>query len=141
MRCPVCKKEDVRLTHAKGFLEKKVFRLIMLRPYRCRMCRSRFYRFSLQDGARSPKRAKRRKEKAEEEQFGHFLKPADEKEFRELIAEIAEAERKIFGATEDTEEDEKSRNVGATEGTEEDEKSRNLGVTEDTEGDGNSRNN
>ena len=104
-QCSVCRKEDIRPTHAEGFLEKKVFRLIMLRPYRCRMCRSPFYRFSLQDEAGSRKRANGKKRKGQEEQFGQFLKPADDKGFNELIAQIAEAEKKLFGPADHADKD------------------------------------
>ncbi|MDA2932705.1 SPOR domain-containing protein [Acidobacteria bacterium AH-259-D05] len=98
LKCPVCKrKEDIRLTHARGFLEKKLFPLILLRPYRCRMCRSRFFRFGRWDGLGKVQRAKQAEGKAQEQQFEQFLKPSDDREFRELIAEIAEAERRIFG--------------------------------------------
>ncbi len=99
--CPVCKKEDVGRTHAKGFLEEKVFALIRLWPYRCRTCRNRFYRFSLQNGLQDGQRVKRRKRKTQqEEQFPQFFKPADDKEFQKLIAEISEAEQRVFGKRE-----------------------------------------
>ena len=95
--CPVCKKEDIGLTHARGFLEEKLFPLILLRPYRCHTCRGRFYRFSRWDGVGKVQRAKQTEGKAQEQRFEQFLKPSDEREFEELIAQIAEAERKIFG--------------------------------------------
>jgi len=104
--CPVCKKEDVRRTHAKGFLEEKFFALIRLWPYRCQTCSKRFYRFSQQDGLQDGQRVKRRKRRAQqEEQFPQFFKPADLQEFEKLIAEISEAERRVFGKRESEKEE------------------------------------
>ncbi len=106
--CPVCEKEDVRRTQAQGFLEEKLFPLIRLWPYRCQECRNRFYGFSLQNGMQDRKRVKRRKRKTQqEEQFPQFFKPADDKEFEKLIAEISEAERRVFGKREEDETDPK----------------------------------
>lgn len=97
-QCPDCKKkEEIRLTHPEGFWEKNVFPLFLLRPHRCQMCWSRFYRFNLHNGVNGVKRAK----KAQGEQFKQFFKAPDEKEFQELIAQIREAESKIFGHTAD----------------------------------------
>lgn len=97
-QCPDCKKkEEIRLTHPEGFWEKNVFPLLLLRPHRCQMCWSRFYRFSLHNGVNGVKRAK----KAQGEQFKQFFKAPDEKEFQELIRQIREAETKIFGHTAD----------------------------------------
>lgn len=98
-QCSVCESEDVRPTDGQSFVEKKIFPLVRLWPYRCRNCRSRFFRFSLQngDGLPSRKRVKRRKKKAQEKQFPEFFSPPDEQDFRELIAEIAKEEEKIFG--------------------------------------------
>ena len=97
-RCPVCGKENVRKTRTKGFIEADLLSIIRLCPYRCRDCRNRFYRFSLRNGLHSTRRVKQRKRKTGgHESFSQFLSPMDEKEFRELIVEIGEAERKLFG--------------------------------------------
>ena len=42
-----------------------------------------------------------RTREAQEKQFKEFFKAPDEKEFQELIAQIREAESKIFGRTAD----------------------------------------
>ena len=97
-QCPECKKkEGIQLTHPEGFWEKNVFPLLLLRPHRCQMCWNRFYLFSLPNGVNGVKRAEKRVKTAQEEQFEQFFKPPDEKEFQELIAQIREAESKIFG--------------------------------------------
>ena len=94
-------------THAQGFLEEKLFPLIRLWLFRCRECRNRFYGFSRQNGMQDRKRVKRRKRKTQQEQqFPEFFKPADDKEFEQLIAEISEAERRTFGKLESEEEEE-----------------------------------
>jgi hypothetical protein len=63
------------------------------------MCWSRFYLFNLHNGVNGVKRTRTRE--AQEKQFKEFFKAPDEKEFQELIAQIREAESKIFGHTAD----------------------------------------
>ena len=71
-------------------------------------CRNRFYGFSRQNGMQDRKRVKRRKRKTQQEQqFPQFFKPANDKEFEQLIAEISEAERRVFGKREEEETDPK----------------------------------
>jgi hypothetical protein len=65
------------------------------------MCWNRFYLFSLPNGVNGVKRAEKRARTAQGEQFKQFFKAPDEKEFQELIAQIREAESKIFGHTAD----------------------------------------
>ena len=101
-QCPDCKKkEEIRLTHPEGFWEKNLFPLLLLRPHRCQLCWNRFYLFSLPNGVNGVKRADKRARTAQGEQFKQFFKAPDEKEFQELIAQIREAESKIFGRTAD----------------------------------------
>ena len=97
LHCPFCKQKDVSRTRGKGFLEESVFPLIKLRPYRCRLCRRRFYRFSLENGIKRPKGV-RKKKTPTTEQAADAFSPSDEKEFRELIARIRESENRLFGS-------------------------------------------
>ena len=41
--CPNCGSESVRRSARIGFLEKVVYRLLALRPYRCAVCETRFF--------------------------------------------------------------------------------------------------
>ena len=97
LKCSVCKSEDVRQTHGRGFLGEKVLALIRMWPYRCGSCRNRFYRFRLQNRVEGPRVVERRQKKNQEEQFSQFFQSSDEKEFKELIARIREDEKKTFG--------------------------------------------
>ncbi len=65
---------------------------------------SRFFLFSMHNGVNGVKRTGRTG-KAQGEQFKQFFKAPDEKEFQELIAQIREAESKIFGHTADPTDD------------------------------------
>ena len=98
-QCSVCESEDIRPTKGHNFAERKLFPIVRLWPFQCRKCQSRFYRFSFQngDGLPNQKRSKRRKKKVQEEQFPGFFDPPDDQGFKDLIAEIAAAEKKIFG--------------------------------------------
>ena len=87
----------MRPSRGRGFFEEKVMALIRVWPYRCGKCRNRFYRFSLQNGAESPRVVKRRRRRTQEEQFSQFFQAPDEMEFKELIARIREDEKKVFG--------------------------------------------
>lgn len=98
LHCPSCKQKDAGRTRASGFLEETVFPLVRLRPYRCRLCRHRFYRFSFENGAKRPKRVRKRKESPAAEHDSRALAPSDEREFRELVAQIHEAEKRLFGS-------------------------------------------
>jgi hypothetical protein len=42
-RCPHCGSRDTRLSRRRGV--EKVFIALLIRPYRCRMCQTRFWRF------------------------------------------------------------------------------------------------
>lgn len=93
------------MARGEGFVERRVYPLVFLRPFRCRLCRARFYRFSLQNGSRAVRRQKRKKagrDENETQKFAAFLKPQDDKEFQQLIKEIREAERKILGPADHT---------------------------------------
>lgn len=98
-QCSVCESEDIRPARGHSFAEKKIFPIVRLWPFKCLKCQSRFYRFSFQngDGHSSKKRLKRRKKKAQKEQFPGYFNPPDDQDFKNLIGEIAVAEKKIFG--------------------------------------------
>ena len=55
--CPKCSSRDVRRSKRKGFLERTVLDLAALRPYRCRKCDHRFFRFGRHNGDRSSSQA------------------------------------------------------------------------------------
>lgn len=87
--CPVCGKSDqVRSSRSSGFFEKRLLRRLGIHPFRCRLCRSRFFRFSLK-----PRRVKR---PLPEENFKKPKLPTPENvdSFEEVVAEIRRAERK-----------------------------------------------
>jgi len=44
-KCPRCGGEGHR-SQSRGFIEKQILRRIRVRPYRCRDCHARFYRYS-----------------------------------------------------------------------------------------------
>ncbi len=44
MECPTCESQELRLSHRRSLLERAVS-LISFRPFRCRDCNSRFWRF------------------------------------------------------------------------------------------------
>ena len=91
--CPVCKKaEKFRGSHPKGFWEKKMLSLILLRPFRCSSCGRRFYRFSLRNTVRHGGRRKLNKE-GDEKRFSGFLEPKDPGDFDGFIGKIREAEK------------------------------------------------
>ena len=92
--CPVCGKEDsLRLSDTKGFWEEKAYPLVLLRPFKCSKCRSRFYRFSWKNG-----RSHRGRKKRAATDDGAFstLKQPSQQEFEKLIEEIHEAEKVRF---------------------------------------------
>lgn len=41
--CPGCGSESVRRSYRVGFVEKFIYRLIAMRPYRCTICGARFF--------------------------------------------------------------------------------------------------
>ena len=72
--------------------------LVGVRPFRCQICRNRFYHFSLQNrqGYIKPVRQRKGRSRAKKPQLP--LKPSDEEQFIELITKIRRDERKIFGS-------------------------------------------
>jgi hypothetical protein len=60
--CRACgRKNQLRRVSRKGLLEKTLLVLLLVRPFRCRFCHSRFYLFMLGKTARSCARLKERK--------------------------------------------------------------------------------
>lgn len=51
IRCPRCKSEGIRRSKRRGFVERGPLTLVLLRPFRCKHCERRFFRwpFSLND--------------------------------------------------------------------------------------------
>lgn len=93
--CPACKKpKGAAPARPDGFWEKRMLPLILLRPFRCASCRSRFHRFSLRNGLPESS-AKEGKRGAGAEQFSAFLPPEDNRDFQALIEEIGRAEKKL----------------------------------------------
>jgi hypothetical protein len=43
--CPSCKSRKLRRTHRIGILERALSKILGLRPYRCKECDDRFFRF------------------------------------------------------------------------------------------------
>lgn len=97
--CPVCGKRDAVNAQAEGLWERAVLRLVGYRPYRCSFCRSRFRAFNFFNGAPASRISRKNGHAAENrrpvETFPEFLQPEDQKEFRELIEEIRQAEHKV----------------------------------------------
>ena len=88
--CPGCKKTDnVHRSHSRGFWERAVLPLILLRVFRCSHCESRFYRFSLRNGHRQ--RAGRKGQ--EESAAVPDAEPSQETlDFEQLVRDIHAAE-------------------------------------------------
>lgn len=85
-KCPRCGGE-ARRSHKHGFLQTTILRRVGIRPYRCRDCGARFYRFSTNgaDGNGSQKVTSQIFEQPEKKN-GHF---------KELIAQISQKEREL----------------------------------------------
>ncbi len=47
-KCPRCGGEGHR-SQSRSFIEKRILRRVRIRPYRCRDCHARFYRYSRGD--------------------------------------------------------------------------------------------
>lgn len=45
IRCPQCKSEGIRRSKRKGFVERGPLTLFFLRPFRCKHCEHRFFRW------------------------------------------------------------------------------------------------
>lgn len=46
LNCPECDSRQIHLSRRRGILEKTIFALILLRPFRCEKCDLRFFRWS-----------------------------------------------------------------------------------------------
>jgi hypothetical protein len=46
LNCPECSSSKTHLSKPRGILEKRIFALIFLRPFRCEKCDLRFFRWS-----------------------------------------------------------------------------------------------
>lgn len=44
-QCPLCGSEDILRSHRRGFLERTILLLLLLRPFRCRQCSARHLAF------------------------------------------------------------------------------------------------
>jgi hypothetical protein len=44
--CPACESSQIHQSRRRGIIERKVFALIFLRPFRCEECDLRFFRWS-----------------------------------------------------------------------------------------------
>ena len=45
IRCPRCRSNEIFLSSRRGFFEFIILPLLLLRPFRCERCISRFYSF------------------------------------------------------------------------------------------------
>ena len=91
-KCPICKqKASGCQVQPQGFWERWFLALLLFRPYRCPWCGKRFHRFGFQNGQPATLDMINR----EKQVFSDFLPPEDDKEFREILLEIKEAERKM----------------------------------------------
>lgn len=80
----------------KGFWERYLWSLLLLRPYRCLRCAYRFFYFGLYNGVNDVKRAKWRR--GQEKQFSQFFKAPDQKVFQELIQQMTQTEKLSLSA-------------------------------------------
>lgn len=86
IRCPGCERVQGVRSQGPGFWGRRILPLFRIGRYRCDACGHRFYRFNVdtadpvtdQNGVGV---------------FSTFLPPADNRDFNELIRDIAEAER------------------------------------------------
>jgi len=71
--CPRCGSTNVRRSHRRGFLERALFQLLGLRPYRCEDCDERFLRgYSKSiDATTKPSRPRREPESSRTEPESH----------------------------------------------------------------------
>ena len=78
MRCPACKQAGK--SPLPGAWMKRVFQLLQIKPYRCRVCRHRFSDVDREsESGRQQERAV----------LPTFLQPADSRGFRDLICDLA----------------------------------------------------
>lgn len=84
-RCPGCERVEGVRTHVLGFWERRVLSLMRIRPYRCDFCGYRFYRFNRESAGPVT-------DQKGGKVFSTFLRPADNRDFNELIRDIAQAE-------------------------------------------------
>lgn len=62
MKCSACGQEGlVRRVSREGFLEKYILSLCGIKPFECRLCRSRFLRFSKNSSSAEPEQGRRRR--------------------------------------------------------------------------------
>jgi len=56
IRCPRCKGEGIRRSKRRGFVERGPLTLVFLRPFRCKLCERRFFRwpFNFNDHLNKP---------------------------------------------------------------------------------------
>jgi transcriptional regulator NrdR family protein len=97
-KCPFCQKTNIASSESRGFSEEKLYPLILLRPFRCRSCGKRFYRFSLEAVSHDKARVKKRQRQKEE--FPQFYETIDQKQFDELVAKIHKQEKEMSVAQE-----------------------------------------
>jgi predicted Zn-ribbon and HTH transcriptional regulator len=55
MHCPRCQSEEIRRSKRRGFVEHGPFTLVLLRPFRCRHCECRFFRWPINSNDPSDK--------------------------------------------------------------------------------------
>ena len=90
--CPNCKSaEKIRNSPRRGFLERGILHVLLLRPYHCESCGIRFYGFQFGKQFEPQPEAT----KITEELASTFLTPQDTRDFEQLIGEIREGERKM----------------------------------------------
>ncbi|GAC1470126.1 MAG: hypothetical protein PVSMB1_18420 [Gemmatimonadaceae bacterium] len=85
-RCPRCARVLRARSHAPGFWERRVLSLIRIRPYHCDFCGYKFHRFNVKSGDTVT-------DQNAVKVFSTFLPAADTRDFKELIRDIAQAER------------------------------------------------
>ena len=93
--CPVCgTPEHVRCSRSKGSFEKKFLRQLFIHAFRCRKCRSRFFRFSLK-----PQRV-RRSTLNDNFQKTDLPMPDSGESFEKVVEEIRRAEQELTASKE-----------------------------------------
>jgi len=101
--CPICKDPSrVHRSHSHGFWERNIFPLIRLKPLKCSRCRHRFYGFAFRAIPPAPKTSDIKQKK-----FSVFLEPADQEDFRQLLARLHEKERILASGAEENQKKEK----------------------------------
>lgn len=96
-KCPECgRKADVTRSTARGIWEGTILRLFLIRAYRCRECRRRFYGWGLTNGEPRRKSILETNENAEDcLEFSLFLKPEHREDFQNLLARLKHREREL----------------------------------------------